>query len=87
MEQTIKQKTGNQPKPESQHDELTKEIVKQILTVRDTGKTNMFSISNVQRIAYDLDLFELVNFLEDRKNHKAYCEFILHGKKEKTNQH
>ena len=87
MEQTINHKSGNQTKPESQHDELTEVIIKQILTVRDTGKTNMFSINNVQRIAYDLDLFELVNFLEERKNHKVYCEFILHGRKEKTDQH
>lgn len=86
MEQTTHQKSANQPKPESQHDELTEKIIKQILTVRDTGKTNMFSINNVQRIAYDLDLFELVNFLEERKNHKVYCEFILHGKKEKTDR-
>jgi len=41
----------------------------------------MFVISRVQKIAFDMGLFELVVFLEDRANHKAYCEFILHGDK------
>ena len=49
----------------------------QILAVRDTGLTNMFHINAVQRIAYDMDFFDLVCFLEDEK--AAYVRFILTG--------
>jgi len=57
---------------------MTEIIRNQILTVRDTGMTNMFDTAAVQRIAYEMDLFELVNFIvEDRK---AYVHFILTGK-------
>ena len=60
---------------------ITKEIREQILSVRDTGKTNMFIIPCVHKLAFDMELFDLAVFLGDRKNHKAYCEFILHGDK------
>ena len=52
-------------------------IKKQILAVRDTGKTNMFDISAVQRIAFDMGFYELVSFIEGNRN--AYAEFILMG--------
>ena len=55
-------------------------LKEQILAVRDTGKTNMFDIAYVQRIAYEMELYELVEFLEDRNNRAAYTSFILHGK-------
>lgn len=59
---------------------MNKEKIKeQILEVRDTGRTNMFDIGQVQRIAFDRDLYELVDFLEDRENKKAYCHFIMTG--------
>ncbi len=56
---------------------LTDQIKDQILKVRDTGKTNMFDIPAVQRIASDLECFDLVIFLEDHR--KEYCEFIMTG--------
>ena len=52
-------------------------IREQILAVRETGRTNMFDINAVQRIAFEMDMFELVNWLED--NRKAYVHFILTG--------
>ena len=52
-------------------------IREQILAVRETGKTNMFDINAVQRIAFEMDMYELVNWLED--NRKAYVHFILTG--------
>ena len=55
-------------------------LKEQIIAVRDTGKTNMFDIAYVQRIAYEMELYELVEFLEDRNNRAAYTSFILHGK-------
>lgn len=52
-------------------------IKEQILKVRDTGLTNMFDTNAVQRIALEMELYELVTFLEDNK--KAYVHFILTG--------
>ena len=60
---------------------ITDELRKQILQVRDTGKTNMFNIAAVQRIANDLELFELVCFLEEKKNRTAYWDFIINADK------
>ena len=56
---------------------LTDRIKDQILKVRDTGKTNMFDIPAVQRIAFDLECFDLVIFLEDHR--KEYTDFIMTG--------
>ena len=52
-------------------------IREQILAVRDTGRTNMFDINAVQCIAYEMDLFDLVCWLEENK--PAYVRFILTG--------
>ena len=46
---------------------MTDKIKEQILAIRDTGLTNMFDLSAVQRIAYDMDFFDLVCFLEEEK--------------------
>ena len=49
----------------------------QILAIRDTGLTNMFDVHMVQRLAFDRNYFELVNFLEEHR--KEYVQFILYG--------
>lgn len=49
----------------------------QILAVRGTGLTNMFDVAAVQRIAYDMDFYDLVCWIEDHK--KEYSRFILYG--------
>ncbi len=54
---------------------MDEKVREQILAVRDTGLTNMFDINAVQRIAYEMDFFELVTFLEDEK--AKYVRFIL----------
>ena len=59
---------------------ITDTLKEQILAVRDTGRTNMFDIFFVQHVAYEMELYELVEFLEDRNNRAAYTNFILHGK-------
>jgi hypothetical protein len=56
---------------------MTDKIKEQILAIRDTGETNMFDITRVQRMAYDRGFYELVLFLEDPK--KEYARFILTG--------
>jgi len=49
----------------------------QILAVRDTGLANMFDVNAVQRIAYEMNYYELVNYLEEHR--KEYVRFILTG--------
>ena len=39
----------------------------------------MFSINGVQTIAYRLGLYELVNYLAEKKNHGEYAHFIITG--------
>ena len=56
---------------------MNEKVKEQIVSVRKTGLTNMFDLNAVQRIAYDLDYFELVNFIEENK--AAYVRFILTG--------
>ena len=58
---------------------MTQKIRDQILEVRDTGLTNMFDIKGVQAIANMLDLFELVVFLDEKKNRGEYAHFIITG--------
>ena len=56
---------------------MTEKVKKQIRAIRETGFTNMFDRNAVQRIAYDMDFFELVDFIEENK--AAYVRFILTG--------
>ena len=52
-------------------------VKEQILVIRDTGLSNMFDVTAVQRIAYEMNFYELVNYLEE--NRKEYVRFILTG--------
>lgn len=56
---------------------MDEKVREQILAIRDTGLTNMFNVTAVQRLAYERDFYELVLFLEDHR--KEYVNFILHG--------
>jgi len=55
-------------------------IKEQILAIRKTGRTNMLDTNAVQRIAFEMEFYELVNFIED--NRKAYANFIFTGETE-----
>ena len=59
---------------------MTEKIKEQILAIRDTGLTNMFDVNAVQRIAFEMDFYELVAFLEEEK--AKYVRFILTGEAE-----
>ena len=59
---------------------MTKKIKEQILSIRDSGKTNMFDTNMVQRLAYEQDFYELVMYIEEHK--KDYCHFIMTGETE-----
>ena len=56
---------------------MDQKIKEQILHIRDTGLTNMFDIYMVQRLAYENDFYELVNFIDENK--EEYVHFILYG--------
>lgn len=56
---------------------MNDKIKEQILTIRETGITNMFDVIAVQRIAYEMNFYELVDFLETDR--KAYVNFIMFG--------
>ena len=56
---------------------VPKKVIEQILEIRATGLTNMFDTNMVQRIANELQYYELVIFIEEHRN--AYVHFILTG--------
>jgi len=56
---------------------MSDQVLEELLQVRDSGLTNMMDINAVQRIAFDMGFYELVNFIEDDR--KGYIHFILTG--------
>ena len=56
---------------------MTEKVREQILTIRDTGLTNLFDLPVVQRLAYERDFFDLVIYIEEHP--KEYVHFILTG--------
>lgn len=59
---------------------MSDEIFKQILSIRDSGKTNMFDKNMVQKIAFEQGFYELVIYLEEHT--KEYVHFIMYGTEE-----
>ncbi len=59
---------------------MTEEIKRQILEIRASGLTNMFDVTMVQRIAFERDFYELVDYLDE--NRKGYVRFILSGEED-----
>jgi len=64
-------------KQASKKSKITDKIFSQIMTIRDSGKTNMLDIAAVQRLAYDNGFYELVCFIEKYKS--DYWNFITYG--------
>ena len=58
--------------------QMNDKIKEQILVIRNTGITNMFDVIAVQKIAFEMDFYKLVDFLETDR--KAYVDFIIYGK-------
>ena len=59
---------------------MTDKVRDQILAIRDIGLTNMFELNMVQRLAHDIEYYELVVFIEE--NRAAYVRFIRSGESE-----
>lgn len=53
-------------------------IKMQIMSIRDSGKTNMLDSNTVQCIAYHKGYYELVVYIEEHR--KDYFHFIMTGK-------
>ena len=58
---------------------MNEKIVSQIRDIRDSGRVNMFDIPAVQRMAFKLEFYELICFIE--RDRAAYIRFILMGEK------
>ena len=56
---------------------MTKKIKEQILAVRSTGLTNMFDIHYVQKLAHEMNFYDLVIFIEEHRS--EYVHFIMYG--------
>lgn len=52
-------------------------IREQVLSIRNSGKTNMFDTVMVQQLAYEQNFFELVNYIEEDK--AGYSHLIITG--------
>ena len=56
---------------------MNKTIFSQIMDIRDSGRVNMFDIPSVQRMAFKMEFYELICFIE--RDRAAYIRFILTG--------
>ena len=56
---------------------MNEKVFAQILDIRDSGQVNMFDVSSVQRMAFEMGFYELVCFIEEDR--AAYVRFILTG--------
>lgn len=56
---------------------IDKTALEQLLEIRSTGLTNMFDFNTVQRMAYEMDFYELVEWMEEHKN--EYGSLIMYG--------
>ena len=59
---------------------MSDKVFRQLLSIRDGGKSNMLDCNMVQRLAYDEGYYELVMYIEDHK--KQYVHFIMTGREE-----
>lgn len=59
---------------------MTDTVLEQIISIHDSGKTNMFDKNMVQRLAYEQGFYELVVYLEEHT--KEYVHFIMYGTEE-----
>jgi hypothetical protein len=58
---------------------MTDTIYEQIMAVRTSGACNMLDTIAVQRYAHDHDMYDLVLFIEERRD--DYVDFIMRGER------
>lgn len=54
---------------------MSEKVREQILSVRDTGRTNMFATNVVQQIAFEMGFYELAVYIDEHR--EEYVKFIL----------
>ena len=59
---------------------MNNKVKEQILSIRDTGITNMFDVPKVSHLAKNMGYYDLVLFLQ--YNRASYVKFILTGETE-----
>ena len=59
---------------------MTDRVFRELMEIRDEGKSNMLDVNTVQRLAYERDFYELVIYIEEHK--KEYVHFIMYGTEE-----
>ena len=59
---------------------MQNKVREQILAIRNTGQTNMLDFHAVQRIAFEMNFNELVDYIAENRN--EYARFIFTGKTE-----
>ena len=58
---------------------MNETVFSQLMDIRDSGRVNMFDIPPVQRMAFKMEFYELICFIEE--DCAAYIRFILTGEK------
>jgi hypothetical protein len=61
---------------------MDEKVFNQIMSIRDTGKVNMLSVLEVQRLAFDSGYYELVMYIEDHR--REYVHFIMTGETQES---
>lgn len=61
---------------------MDEKVREQIMAIRDTGKVNMLSVIEVQRLAFDSGYYELVLSIEEHR--REYWHFIMTGETEES---
>ena len=56
---------------------MNETVFSQIMDIRDSGQVNMFDVPGVQRMAFKMEFYELICFIEEDR--AAYVRFILTG--------
>ena len=56
---------------------MTQTVFDSIMSIRDSGVTNMLDVNAVQRIAFDSSFYDLVCYIEEDKS--RYFKFIMTG--------
>ena len=58
---------------------VPKTIYDQITTIKNSGKTNMFDVTAVMRIAYNMEYYDLVTWLSEPFNNIIYYKGVVNG--------
>lgn len=61
---------------------MDEKVKAQLMDIRESGLANLLDIPYVQRLAFDRNYFELVNFISEHRS--EYIHFIFYGDDKKV---